>query len=416
MCSNIEKEAREGVQAFCDEAERLAPQQATTDSLANLAALQLLSLALIGYGKDHCVLKFRNQAVQMATRMQLLNVDRIHTSTVYKDTSDDMKSALSYATWGTFNWTVLTSLFYQQPGFEYPEKHPVMPIPRVATSTSADSVQPLPFIVYMGETMRALCKFWLIMHGVSQAYYKRSPDNPESICERVSLDYAELKLREILAWSESLPRSLTLQEESPHHVVVFHIWLHCAILDLFRPFLSEKTSTPRRLKTFYSEDSSPDVVFNASVKRLKHLIILYRSQYAPSTYSSLWHTALIYVANAILQDTDDDPEWRFYLLLCVYGYVHLRQSFRLAEAAGLALLSMTLLHSSVPTADARSIAEDLRAKGLPNSANEDNIRATFMADLSLAVSDPSEASVEKLARRFDDIALFQEYTNMEDVE
>ena len=96
-----------------------------------------------------------------------------------------------------------------------------MPIPRAATSTSADGFQPLPFIVYMGETMRALCKFWLIMHGVSQAYYKQSPDNPESICERVSLDYAELKLREILAWSESLPRSLVLQEESPHHVVVF---------------------------------------------------------------------------------------------------------------------------------------------------------------------------------------------------
>jgi hypothetical protein len=40
-----------------------------------------------------------------------------------------------------------------------------------------------------------------------------------------------------------------------------------------------------------------------------------------------------------------------------------------------------------------------------------DIRATFMADLNLAITNPSEASVESLADRFDDIALFQEYTN-----
>lgn len=106
MCSNMEEEARDLVQSFCDEAERLAPGQMPMDSLTNLAALQLLSLAYIGYGKDHCVLQYRNQAVQMATRMHLLNTDRVHTSNAYKDASDEMKSALSYATWGTFNWTV----------------------------------------------------------------------------------------------------------------------------------------------------------------------------------------------------------------------------------------------------------------------------------------------------------------------
>jgi hypothetical protein len=58
MCSNIEKEARACVQSFCDEAERLVPEQATKDSLANLPTLQLLSLAYIGYRKDHYVLKY----------------------------------------------------------------------------------------------------------------------------------------------------------------------------------------------------------------------------------------------------------------------------------------------------------------------------------------------------------------------
>jgi hypothetical protein len=40
-----------------------------------------------------------------------------------------------------------------------------------------------------------------------------------------------------------------------------------------------------------------------------------------------------------------------------------------------------------------------------------DIRATFMANLNLAMTNPSEASVESLADRFDDIALFQEFTN-----
>ncbi|KNB06413.1 hypothetical protein FOXG_19663 [Fusarium oxysporum f. sp. lycopersici 4287] len=36
-----------------------------------------------------------------------------------------------------------------------------------------------------------------------------------------------------------------------------------------------------------------------------------------------------------------------------------------------------------------------------------------MADLNLAMTDPTEASVESLAERFENIALFREYTNVE---
>jgi hypothetical protein len=43
-----------------------------------------------------------------------------------------------------------------------------------------------------------------------------------------------------------------------------------------------------------------------------------------------------------------------------------------------------------------------------------DIRATFMADLNLAMTNPSEASVESLADRFEDIAIFQEFTNAVD--
>ncbi|KAL6917065.1 hypothetical protein FSST1_008560 [Fusarium sambucinum] len=43
-----------------------------------------------------------------------------------------------------------------------------------------------------------------------------------------------------------------------------------------------------------------------------------------------------------------------------------------------------------------------------------DIRAMFMADLNLSMTDPEEASVESLANKFEDIALFREFTSQED--
>lgn len=106
MCSSFDKEAADCVQIVCVETEKLAATQLDVDSLPNLAALQLLSLSYIGYGKDDCVIKYRNSAVHMATRMKLLGDDQERSLAVYEDAPDDQKSSLSYAAWGTFNWTV----------------------------------------------------------------------------------------------------------------------------------------------------------------------------------------------------------------------------------------------------------------------------------------------------------------------
>lgn len=37
-----------------------------------------------------------------------------------------------------------------------------------------------------------------------------------------------------------------------------------------------------------------------------------------------------------------------------------------------------------------------------------------MANLNLSITDPKEASVESLANKFEDIALFREFTSQED--
>ncbi|KAM5510923.1 hypothetical protein FOXYSP1_11023 [Fusarium oxysporum f. sp. phaseoli] len=125
----------------------------------------------------------------------------------------------------------------------------------------------------------------------------------------------------------------------------------------------------------------------------------------------LWHTALIHVANAILGDTKD-PAWRFYLFFCVESYGELRRSFRFAETIGRSILSMALQQGDLSADEARRLMVQFEENRL-TSPSED-IRATFMADLNLAMTDPEEASVESLSDRFEDIALFREFTNAGD--
>ncbi|PNP60769.1 hypothetical protein FNYG_14529 [Fusarium nygamai] len=125
----------------------------------------------------------------------------------------------------------------------------------------------------------------------------------------------------------------------------------------------------------------------------------------------LWHTALIHIANAILGDTKD-PAWRFYLFFCVESYGELRRAFRFAETIGRSILSMALQQGDLSADEARRLMVQFEENRL-TSPSED-IRATFMADLDLAMTDPEEASVESLSDRFEDIALFREFTNAGD--
>ncbi|CRK12760.1 hypothetical protein BN1708_010605 [Verticillium longisporum] len=390
---------------------------------------QLLSLAFLGHGKDHFVLIYLAEASRMATRMCLFGVEPAVALSKTNEIPQDMRSASCYAAWGIFNWTILTSLFYQQPGLEYPEYPPVLPIPvrsnqtsplRNFSEVSTTQDHETHTLWYMGETFAYLCKFWQILHGVTIVYHKRNQEPFRPVNEHVSVDFAERKYRELLALADTLPSSLIHSGDSPHHVLIFHsndkassLWFHAAILDIFRPFIQHPVARQSRLTTFSSSESSPEAAFRASLTQLKRLIVVYRSKYQSSEHTILWHTALIYVANAVLQDTRD-PEWHFYFLQCVSGYESLRKSYRLAEVVGRALLSMTLRNGDISGTEARELLQRLKQKGLDHDTS-DRIRATFMGDLELAMTNPRQASVENLAEQFEDMALWQEFTNTEGV-
>ncbi|KAM0507994.1 hypothetical protein ACHAP8_000199 [Fusarium lateritium] len=274
-----------------------------TDSLLTLAATELLGLGYLGNGKDHYVLTYVSEVNSMGRRMGLFGVDSGVAVAKAKQVSPDMQSATSYTAWGTFNWIVLMALFYQQPGLSYPKYPPTVPIPghtwHHSSEGSPQCTRQTLQETYMGDTFPVLCRFWRIMHGVTLKYYRDQPHPRESLSSHITLAFAEYKYRELIAWGETLPPSMS--------------------------------------------------------------------------------------------------------------YGNLRGSFRFAETIGRSILSMTLQQGDISAEEARKLMEQFEENRL--SSPSDDIRATFMADLNLAMTDPEGASVESLSDKFEDIALFREFTN-----
>lgn len=119
----------------------------------------------------------------------------------------------------------------------------------------------------------------------------------------------------------------------------------------------------------------------------------------------------------MLKDTRD-PEWRLYLMLCIYGYESLSRPYRISEIIVQGLLSMTMRETNMTGSEAQKIINELKEGRLDSASDdfEDKIRATFMVDMDLSLNNPEEARAENLAEKFDSLALFQDFLNQEQME
>ena len=100
------------------------------------------------------------------------------------------------------------SLFYRQPGLSHVKRPPQIAIPPCKWS---------PALEYMGTTFPSTCDFWAILHEVSLVY---SGDDENSWGSTATIQFAEFKFRELLAWSNKLPSRLTQDHDHLHHVQI----------------------------------------------------------------------------------------------------------------------------------------------------------------------------------------------------
>ena len=167
------------------------------------------------------------------------------------------------------------------------------------------------------------------------------------------------------------------------------------------------TAKRSRLKTFASAACRFEDVYTTSVQHLKHLVVTFRLSSPSSKFTLLWHTALTYLGNAMLT-TSKDETWYYYFLLCIYGYERLGRSWRVTKSISTALLSMAMRQGDLSSENAIAILHDLDEITFPDLQGE--VRATFMADLDLAQTDPEGARVESQAGEFGQNAMFDELT------
>ncbi|OHW96185.1 C6 zinc finger domain-containing protein [Colletotrichum incanum] len=187
------------------------------------------------------------------------------------------------------------------------------------------------------------------------------------------------------------------------------IYYHLIVLDLFRPLIRQNDVSTLRLRSFTSKQATPEAVYKASTNQLKRIVLFYRQAFPESSSCLFWHSALLYLANAILREaktSGQSPEWRFYFRLCIASYQTLYCSFRLAKGITISLLSMGLERGFVGVRYAKAVRRDLELRGKHHDVS-DRVPHSLVVDLDLAVTDPSAAQAERLVQRFQELKLHE---------
>jgi hypothetical protein len=375
---------------FLDEALKLWKLNSAHDSLMTAAAAQLLSLICFCNGKETIAQSLRDDGKRMAERMELFGVVSDDASiSRQREMPLPALRATSYVAWGCFNWLVLQSHHYRDQPALYP---PSLPIPG-----RDEPVAQLPD--YMGNTFPESCRFESIRARLILTYNANGWD-----AERIPLKFAESVYQEFLAWMDSSPVAVARDDKGEHHVLVLRIWYHTAIMDVFRPFLGKKL----KLTTFDTADCTPEQVFKASLEQLKHLAIYYRLSHVSATHSILWHDALLYVANAVVNDVSD-PDWHFYFVMCLWGYIGLYPAFQVAGSILQGLLYVAIRLERIDMKTARCLLYRLRQRGDHHGVTEST--SATKVDLETAVKDHDAAQADALAKKMNDLEIFEDFVD-----
>lgn len=119
----------------------------------------------------------------------------------------------------------MMTLFYRQREITTMRHFPTLDIPDSAGTSQGDECRPevednvagrIPSSIREADVFVALCRFWRIMYDVATAYYQQEEVNQG----KVSLQFAEFKFRELLAWTDDLPLTLARSGHNPHYVMI----------------------------------------------------------------------------------------------------------------------------------------------------------------------------------------------------
>ena len=230
------------------EAERQLTLELESPQSTTMVAAMFLSLGHLVQGKDHAVIRHLSEAAEIGVQLGLFGVPEATAEAVKARLTPTEAKALAYPSWGVFNWIVLVlkdllfrtgeallnlfrryrlmTLFYRQQNVPNLQHPPVLDVPDSERQSRADEDHTrlemqmggqLPSVSHTGDTFVALCHFWRIMYDVAAVYYSA---NGQSERQPLTLQFAEFKFRELLAWTDELPLTLARSGSNPHYVVI----------------------------------------------------------------------------------------------------------------------------------------------------------------------------------------------------
>ncbi|OHE91707.1 hypothetical protein CORC01_12998 [Colletotrichum orchidophilum] len=387
--------------ALFAESQQYFSDQQQPNSVTSIAALQILSMCAVTYGKDDMSLRFLQESVRLGKAMGLFNVQsEAESATVWLGGHAEWTRAASYTAWGVYNWVSVYSLHYRVQEIHTP---PLLPMPRdlivLLPSDDAWSAK----TAFHAQSLSAASDLWIIFKDILE----RLHDPQYRGVQLESLRFAEGTYHRLLSWASGLSLEMARGEASDHSVMLLHVYFHAVVTDLFRPCLAADFKS-QRLYSFSTKHATPEAVYASSVTQLKRLLLLYRLRYKNANYSVLWQTAVVYVANAMIQeggvslpraDGQTSNEWRFYLDLCLAGLEDLYASFPVFGSVAQGMVGMALRHSAIPTEKAARVLAQLDEIDRRHAAIKgmtDKTEAQWIIDLDLATTDFERARARNL--------------------
>ncbi|KAK2004234.1 hypothetical protein LX36DRAFT_596341 [Colletotrichum falcatum] len=405
--ATVDPEAAAVGYAFYEESKKMwnREQETTSTTICTLAALQYMSMTAFAFGAGAEHERYLGEISDMAEILGIFGTDSIEPRGNGIDNDSLWQLATAQMAWAIFNCLILFSIQLRKHIIEHP---PRFPIPESSSLLGLqDSVtQEDKRRLYRGSLFRESCKLSLILHDMSRVMYGPF-ENPH--LDAVPSAFVEETCQRLLVWADALPLELARGGDCTHHTLILHIYYHLAVLDLMRPLTRHGGGATMLLWPFASEKATPDAVQAASVNQLKKIILHYRKTYPEPLYSLLWHSALLYLANAVLQEvvvSGQNSEWRIYFHLCLTFYQTLYRGYRLVGEIAQSLLSMAVEKGVMETREAVAIMEDLQMRGKHHRVPDQKM-VQLIVDLDTAMTDPSAAYVETLAQRFRQIQVHE---------
>ncbi|KAK8007109.1 DnaJ like subfamily A member 5 [Apiospora arundinis] len=395
--------------SFLSEAETLWISERASDSITTLAGAQLLRITTLLQSSDQQSVAYSHEGRLMAGRMKLFGVAHsADNASHFATLTTKWQRATAHTAWGVYNCFAALGIFQLE--YDAIPYTPILPIPGEHATEEFQRfgvtwpAHPLPN--YVGHTFGPLCKLWTMVQEVSVVYGVTSGT---TVADRIPLSFAESKYLKMLAWSDTLPSTFAYGRQSSANNLLFHMYFHGAVLNVFRPF--QRRPHEYSMRSFASPDSFPTAAFAASLNQLKRLVVLTHLHHPPIDRSPFLAAMLVHLFCGLLKNAGD-AEWKDYFDLCLVLGSQLFTWYRVLGQILQGTLAMGLRDGVLTGTEAQDLLRKYVSAGRHKVMEDIPKEGAFILDLDLAMTAPVDAMAQSLARRFDDLVLFSEFAHV----